>query len=527
MSIAPAFTFDQLIQQYADNGIGAVTAECHRRFVTSAIGWRSNVDPSVNNDRADTAVLDAYFDGGNLWVNKLTGHVFLCANGDTGAAVWVDLTGVATSFEGDWNNSALYSPGDVVYLGGNSYVAIRPNRNQMPPSGLYWQILAAGATGATGPVGPTGATGATGSVGPTGATGSVGPTGATGASVTGPTGATGSVGPTGATGAVGAPFVYDDTGGNPATDTPGFMIFGSAPPPASGLVTVSFSDLDGLDLFGLWSGLVSSTNAHKSIVMLVAVDFSCTITFRVTGSTAFSGAYGNVFFDNLTTVGTFTTGDVYYLFSGLSGDKGATGATGATGSAGATGSVGPTGPTGPTGATGSVGPTGPTGPTGATGSVGPTGATGPDWPVVIVRDEQSQNVSGGTATSGAWRTRVLNTLNYDSGSIASLSSNQLTLPAGTYTVQGSAPFFATDNTQIRLQDIPHSATLLLGSSVYAHFNVGGGSENAIIAGKFVLSATSAIECQYQCATTQATTGLGVAANFGMEVFTQLTFTKVA
>lgn len=46
---------------------------------------------------------------------------------------------------------------------------------------------------------------------------------------------------------------------------------------------------------------------------------------------------------------------------------------------------------------------------------------------------------GGTFTAGAWRTRDLNTVLTNTISGASLSNNQITLPAGKYYVEASAP----------------------------------------------------------------------------------------
>lgn len=104
------------------------------------------------------------------------------------------------NFTGAWSSVTTYQVGDVVVVGGTSYVAYVSNTNQTPPNGTYWFVLAQmGSTGATGAAGTNGATGATGSgaTGATGPAGSAGSNGATGA--TGPAGATGSgaTGPTG------------------------------------------------------------------------------------------------------------------------------------------------------------------------------------------------------------------------------------------------------------------------------------------------------------------------------------------
>jgi len=52
-----------------------------------------------------------------------------------------------------------------------------------------------------------------------------------------------------------------------------------------------------------------------------------------------------------------------------------------------------------------------------------------------VRDEKSNGVAGGNFTNGAWQTRTLNTSMTNEISGASLSSNQITLPSGTYFIR--------------------------------------------------------------------------------------------
>ena len=54
-----------------------------------------------------------------------------------------------------------------------------------------------------------------------------------------------------------------------------------------------------------------------------------------------------------------------------------------------------------------------------------------------VRDEKSSGTSGGNFSSGSYVTRTLNTSLTNEISGASLSSNQITLPSGTYYIQAS------------------------------------------------------------------------------------------
>jgi hypothetical protein len=52
-------------------------------------------------------------------------------------------------------------------------------------------------------------------------------------------------------------------------------------------------------------------------------------------------------------------------------------------------------------------------------------------PDVIVEEQLASGTNGGAGTAGAYATRPLNTLVRNHGTLASLASNQVTLPAGT------------------------------------------------------------------------------------------------
>lgn len=155
------------------------------------------------------------------------------------------------------------------------------------------------------------------------------------------------------------------------------------------------------------------------------------------------------------------------------------------------------------------------------------GSNGVSFPYVKVSETETSGTSGGTATSGSWITRVLNTKDSDTGSIASITSNQVTLPAGTYLFKASAPFIVSSFAQIRLYNVTTSTALIIGQNCFISTNSGpsatGGT--AFASGSFTLSATSALAIQYQVTTTQASDGLGSAAGFGTEVYTIAEFQK--
>lgn len=150
-------------------------------------------------------------------------------------------------------------------------------------------------------------------------------------------------------------------------------------------------------------------------------------------------------------------------------------------------------------------------------------------PLVILQDQKTQNTAGGTFSSGAWRTRDLNTKVLDTASICTLSSNQFTLPAGQYLVTGRAPAVNVDPHQARLWNVTDGALLVSGSSENAS---GSGATDfiqtsSVIEGAFTLTGTKTIQLQHQCTASQTGNGFGFACNFGPEVYSYLGIRKIA
>lgn len=156
-----------------------------------------------------------------------------------------------------------------------------------------------------------------------------------------------------------------------------------------------------------------------------------------------------------------------------------------------------------------------------------SGGGGTTATLMHVREEQADGTSAGTFTSGAWRTRVLNTVVTNDIVGASLASNVITLPAGTFEVDALAPAFRVGGHQARLYDVTNSAELLLGmTGAYSQPSSTGGF--APVRGEFTLSATTDIRLEHACATTVASNGLGLAfGGGGLEVFSEVLIWKVA
>jgi len=145
---------------------------------------------------------------------------------------------------------------------------------------------------------------------------------------------------------------------------------------------------------------------------------------------------------------------------------------------------------------------------------------------IDIVDLKSANTAGGTFTSGADRTRDLNTVIYQSIFNASLASNQITLPEGIYYINASAPGWRVANHQSKLYNTTNSTSLLTGTSEYNSTSPTA-SSRSIINGIFTLSASSVLEIRHRGNTTQNTDGFGYPANLGNnEIYTIVHISKL-
>jgi hypothetical protein len=144
-----------------------------------------------------------------------------------------------------------------------------------------------------------------------------------------------------------------------------------------------------------------------------------------------------------------------------------------------------------------------------------------------VRDEKAAGTDGGTFTSGSFQTRTLNTVLTNEISGASLSSNQIILPAGTYYINAQAPACKVNIHKLKLRNITDSTDALIGYQMFTW----DGDENVCnvgVTGRFTISAQKTFEIQHICSLTKATTGFGRFSNYSLvEVYADAQIWKVA
>jgi hypothetical protein len=147
--------------------------------------------------------------------------------------------------------------------------------------------------------------------------------------------------------------------------------------------------------------------------------------------------------------------------------------------------------------------------------------------IAIFNETQSSATDGGTATSGSYAKRTLNTTVVNNISGCSLASSVITLGAGTYQVCAWAPHYKTDRAKSRLRDTTNSADLAVSNTGLAS-NSYFGSWVAVVATEFTLAGSTDIELQSRVQTTFASQGFGLSAGMGDdEIYSQILIRRIA
>lgn len=141
---------------------------------------------------------------------------------------------------------------------------------------------------------------------------------------------------------------------------------------------------------------------------------------------------------------------------------------------------------------------------------------------VLVQDQKASGSAPASITSGAWRTRVLNTEVIDTGNFATVASNQVTLKPGRYAVSGAAPATViAANNRIRVQNITAGTTVAMGPNVLSSATV---APTCVVEGEFVITVDSVFELQHW---SSATAVGGIAVSSGdNEVYASIAFTRL-
>jgi hypothetical protein len=155
------------------------------------------------------------------------------------------------------------------------------------------------------------------------------------------------------------------------------------------------------------------------------------------------------------------------------------------------------------------------------------GGGGFDTKLFHVRDEKSSGTTAGGFTSGSFQTRTLNTVKTNEISGASLSSNQITLPSGTYYIESSLPAYYVGGHIAKLKNITDNTDTIIGTSE-ATYPSAGVVTRSFVFGRFTIAASKNFELQHACEITYSTAGFGVGPSFSVvNVYAEVQIWKVA
>jgi hypothetical protein len=141
---------------------------------------------------------------------------------------------------------------------------------------------------------------------------------------------------------------------------------------------------------------------------------------------------------------------------------------------------------------------------------------------LYVKNILSSGTNAPTFTSGSYQTVPFNTLIDNTSIGGSLSSNQITLPAGTYKIDASICAFGVYNWKAKLRNVTDSTDVLIGTSTRAE-NTDGTVTLSVIIGEFTIASSKTFEIQARCLITRAS-GMGISAGFGdNETYSQVKF----
>lgn len=146
--------------------------------------------------------------------------------------------------------------------------------------------------------------------------------------------------------------------------------------------------------------------------------------------------------------------------------------------------------------------------------------------IAIVAEEQTSGTAGGTFTSGAWRTRLLNTEVSDPDGIVSIASNAFTLGAGSYIFIGYATGHSVARHQCRIQNTSDASTVSVGSSSNEAIAVGEVGTSHVY-GFETIAGSKTYELQHQSSATRASDGFGLAASLGTEQYSAVYIIQIA
>ena len=137
-----------------------------------------------------------------------------------------------------------------------------------------------------------------------------------------------------------------------------------------------------------------------------------------------------------------------------------------------------------------------------------------------------QQAGDGGTFSGGTQTRTLNTVRTNEITGASLSSNQITLPSGTYFIDSLSVAFLVGRHQTKFKNITDSSDVLFGSVGHTSDGSGIGQNPSIVTGRFTITASKVFEVTHSAEYTRNGNGFGISSG-SVNIYTDCRIWKVA
>lgn len=150
------------------------------------------------------------------------------------------------------------------------------------------------------------------------------------------------------------------------------------------------------------------------------------------------------------------------------------------------------------------------------------------YDMVIYVEEQTSGTDGGDFTLGDWRVRTLNTTRYSrqTGSVwASLASNQITLQAGSYYIEASAPAVGVSRNITQFYNDTDGTTEFTGTAEYCESS-DLTQIRSFIEGVVTITAQKVFELQHECNASNAGDGMGIASNIITNTYSMIKITRL-
>jgi hypothetical protein len=154
------------------------------------------------------------------------------------------------------------------------------------------------------------------------------------------------------------------------------------------------------------------------------------------------------------------------------------------------------------------------------------GSTNVSYDYILLQDQKTSGTAGSIYSSNGWRKLNLNTIAHDDTGSVTVSSNNFTLPAGTYEISARSPFIRNGGgsyygCRLRLYNETDTAVILYGQSFIAEIP----SPDSTLIGKFSISASKTLSIYlYPVGSNMTNQAAGITGV--SEIYTQVELRKV-